>query len=64
MLIAIFMRAIVLSLVNIAMYSIIIDIKVPFMLYRALWKREPINIAFLKKPVQYCIGEKDFATFL
>ena len=37
--------------------------KSPFMLYRALWVREPINIAFFKEACQYCIGEKDFASF-
>jgi tRNA pseudouridine38-40 synthase len=37
--------------------------KSPFIHYRALWVREPINIAFFKEACQYCIGEKDFSSF-
>ncbi|MGQ9843884.1 MAG: tRNA pseudouridine(38-40) synthase TruA [Spirochaetota bacterium] len=37
--------------------------KSPFMHYRAMWVRDPIDIAFCQKAAQYCIGEKDFASF-
>lgn len=37
--------------------------KSPFMRYRAMWMREPIDIEFCRKAATYCIGEKDFASF-
>jgi len=37
--------------------------KSPFMRYRAMWVREPIDIEFCRKAAQYCIGEQDFASF-
>lgn len=37
--------------------------KSPFMRYRAMWVREPIDVEFCRKAAGHCIGEKDFASF-
>lgn len=37
--------------------------KSPFMRYRAMWVREPLDVEFCRKVVKYCIGQKDFAAF-
>ena len=37
--------------------------KSPFMRYRAMWVREPVDVEFCRKAAEHCIGEKDFASF-
>ena len=35
----------------------------PFAERRAMWVREPLDVAYLEEVARYCVGERDFASF-
>lgn len=37
--------------------------KSPFIRYRAMWVKEPIDIEYCRTALSYCLGMKDFASF-